>query len=67
MSKFRKTKVITLVLLALIVSSKVTAAEIYHWVDKDGVSHYSQYPPGSDTANVSQQKMENKAPRIIKE
>ncbi len=63
MSKHRVNIIFMLALLALIACTKVTASEIYHWVDKDGVAHYSQYPPGSDTTNVSQQKMENKAPQ----
>jgi len=55
--------VTTLVLLAFTISTKVAASDIYHWVDENGVSHYSQYQPGGDTSNVSRQKLENKAPR----
>ena len=52
----------TLVLLVFIGSTKVVASDIYHWVDENGVSHYSQYQPGGDTPNVSRQALENKAP-----
>jgi len=53
---------ITLVVLATIVSSKAPASEIYHWVDENGVQHFSQYRPSDDTPNVSTQKLEDSAP-----
>ena len=62
MNTVRVTKFITLALLAVIASTKVAATEIYHWVDENGVAHFSQYRPGDDTPNVSTQKMENTAP-----
>ncbi len=58
----RTVVITTLVLLAFIGSTKVAASDIYHWVDENGVSHYSQYQPGGDTPNVSKQKLQNKAP-----
>ena len=50
----------TLVLLVFIGSTKVAASDIYHWVDDNGVSHYSQYQPDGDTQNVSKQQLKNK-------
>ena len=55
-------KIITLVLITFIANTKLLASDIYHWVDENGVSHYSQYQPGDDTPNVSTQKLENTAP-----
>ncbi len=52
----------TLALLAMITNPKVTAAEIYHWVDENGVSHYTQVRPGDDIPNVSIQKLEDSTP-----
>jgi len=56
------TKLITLVLLAAIASTNIAAAEIYHWVDEDGVSHFSQQPPAKDIQNVSTQPIRDTAP-----
>jgi len=56
-------KVTTLFLLALVASTTLVASDIYHWVDENGVSHYSQYQPGDDTPNVSRQELENKSSR----
>jgi len=55
-------KTIGLFVLGFVLSTIVTAAEIYHWVDENGVSHYSQYKPASDTPGVSTQKMETSRP-----
>jgi hypothetical protein len=52
----------TLLVLAVMVSSQVIASEIYHWVDENGVSHYSQQPPERDTPNVSTQEIKNTTP-----
>ena len=38
------------------------AAEIYHWVDENGVSHFSQQPPDKDTQNVSTKKIDDSPP-----
>ena len=51
-----------LVISAFVAGSKVGASDIYHWVDENGVPHYSQYQPGGDTPDVSRQKLENRAP-----
>lgn len=47
----------TLVVLTVVATTNVPAAEIYHWVDESGVSHYSQQPPSRDTPDVSTQKI----------
>lgn len=31
--------------LMLLTSATVLAGDVYHWVDEDGVAHYSQWPP----------------------
>jgi len=58
------TKLITLVLLAAIASANIAASEIYHWVDEDGVSHFSQQPPAKDIQNVSTQPIRDTAPSV---
>lgn len=62
MNRFCVTKIVTLVVLAVIAGTKVSASEIYHWVDENGVQHFSQYKPAGDIPNVSQQKMEDAVP-----
>ncbi len=54
-----------LALLAMITSPKVAAAEIYHWVDENGVPHYSQVRPEDDIPNVSMQKLEDTTPEQV--
>ena len=56
------TKIFMLALLAVIASTNLAAAEIYHWVDENGVPHYSQHRPDDDIQNVSTQKLEDTAP-----
>jgi len=41
---------IHLVPLLLLAAGLAHAAEIYHWVDEEGVAHYSQTPPPADAA-----------------
>ena len=55
-------KIITLAFIAVIACTKTAATEIYHWVDENGVPHYSQYRPGDDTQNVSTKKLEDTTP-----
>lgn len=57
MSTDHITKVVALALLIMIASTKVVATEIYHWVDENGVPHYSQYRPVDDTPDVSTLKL----------
>jgi len=53
--------IVFLTLLATLALTGASASEIYHWVDKDGVAHYSQFPPPEDTADVSKKKLEAQA------
>ena len=62
MNTVRVTKFIILALLAVSASTTVAATEIYHWVDENGVAHFSQYRPGDDTPNVSTQILEDTSP-----
>ena len=59
--------IITLALVAVIASTKAAAMEIYHWVDENGVSHFSQYQPGDDTQNVSAKKLEDTTPDQVED
>ena len=62
MNAGRAAKIVTLVLLAVIASTKVPASEIYSWVDGNGVSNYSQYRPAGNIPNLTRQKLEDTAP-----
>lgn len=48
------TKGITVVFLLVITSTKLAASEIYHWVDENGVQHFSQYRPAGNIPDVSE-------------
>jgi len=62
MNTFRVTRIVTLAALVAIAGTKVLASEIYHWVDEDGVQHFSQHKPAGDVPNVSQQILEDATP-----
>ncbi len=51
-----------LLLLAFMASMPVFATEVYHWVDENGVSHYSQNAPATDVAGVSKMILEDTTP-----
>ena len=51
-----------LLLLAFCVSMPVLATEVYHWVDENGVSHYSQNAPPGDVPGVSTIILEDTTP-----
>ena len=51
-----------LFLLAFLASIPVLATEVYHWVDENGVSHYSQSAPAADVAGVSKMILEDTTP-----
>ena len=53
---------IVLLLLTCLVSMPVLATEVYHWVDENGVAHYSQNAPGAGVAGVSKLILEDTAP-----
>lgn len=40
-------------LLAIFAAEALSAAEIFHWVDENGVHHYSQVAPRTETEDVS--------------
>lgn len=63
MNTGRVTKIITLVLLAVIASTKLAASEIYHWVDENGIPHYSQDRPVGNIQGVSKLQLEDTAPQ----
>jgi len=46
-------------LLVLLASSPAVVAEVFHWVDENGVSHYTQSAPPSDVEGVSQVILED--------
>ncbi len=62
MNTCRATGIITWLLLAMLASAQLAASEIYHWVDENGVSHFSQQPPDKNTPNVSTQKIRDTSP-----
>ena len=45
-----------------IASYETQASEIYHWVDENGVSHFSQQPPDKDIQNVSTKSIDDSQP-----
>ncbi|HKX56057.1 MAG TPA: DUF4124 domain-containing protein [Xanthomonadales bacterium] len=47
---------------ALLTAPLLHAAEIYHWVDADGISHYSQSPPPSDSGEVETLEVDGSQP-----
>ena len=51
-----------LFLLAFCASMPVLATEVYHWVDENGVSHYSQNAPPGDVPGVSTMILEDTTP-----
>ena len=62
MSTVRTTTVINLVLLATIASATVSADEIYHWIDENGVQNFSQTQPAGNTAGVSKMNLADTTP-----
>jgi hypothetical protein len=61
-TKNMKTTQILIPILLLLAVPAVLATEIYHWVDKDGVPHYSQNPPPADTGGVDRMILEDTSP-----
>lgn len=58
--KFTGLALFLLVMLAG--SPAVAATEIFHWVDENGVAHFSQSAPLSDVAGVSHLTLEDTTP-----
>jgi len=53
MSKYRRKMLLALMPLALPVGSGCIAAEIFKWVDDDGVVHFSQWAPDNGAAEAT--------------
>ena len=49
-------------LLALAAHENVAASEIYHWVDENGVSNFSQVQPAGETLQVSKVVLADTSP-----
>ena len=64
-TKNMKTTQILMPILLLLAAPAVWATEIYHWVDKDGVPHYSQNPPPADTSGVNRMRLEDTSPANV--
>lgn len=47
----RYTTIAAVLTMGLVLAGPEAAAEVYKWVDEDGVTHYSQTPPDSDQAD----------------
>jgi hypothetical protein len=62
MTTSRTTTVITLVLLATIAATTLSANEIYHWVDENGVQNFSQTQPAGNTTGVSKMNLVDTTP-----
>lgn len=46
-----------LLLIALLAACSVQAAEVYKWVDANGIVHYSDAPPPADAKNVERMRI----------
>jgi len=57
-----KSTVFVILLLASLASSPAVATEVFHWVDENGVSHYTQSAPPSNVEGVSQVILEDTTP-----
>lgn len=55
-------KWVTGFVLAVLLVAPAVAAEVYKWVDEDGVTHFSQMPPDLSVTGVSQQVLRDTRP-----
>lgn len=62
MERFCTTLALVVTLGVSGLSFQTQASEIYHWVDENGVSHFSQQPPDKETQNVSTKRIVDNAP-----
>lgn len=53
---------ITTAILLSVACTQVLATEIYHWVDENGVSHYSQSAPAGSPDGVKTMTLDDTAP-----
>jgi len=54
--------VIPLIIVLLLATALAHAGEIYHWVDEDGVPHYSQTPPTDADVPVESRELDTSTP-----
>ena len=54
--------VLTFFMLAWGFSAPVLATEVYHWVDENGVSHFTQSAPAADVSGVMKMIVEDTTP-----
>jgi hypothetical protein len=54
--------VLTFFLLACGFSASVLATEVYHWVDENGVSHFTQSAPTAEVSGVRKMIVEDTTP-----
>ena len=52
-----------LVPFLLLAAGLAHAAEIYHWVDEDGIAHYSQTPPADAAVEVETRQLDASTPQ----
>jgi hypothetical protein len=53
---------LTLIALACGISTPVMATEVYHWVDENGVSHFTQQAPSGELNGVEKMTLEDTTP-----
>jgi len=53
---------LTIIVLSCGISATVMATEIYHWVDENGVSHFTQNAPSAAIAGVEKMTLEDTTP-----
>ncbi len=58
----QKFKVVIICFLLVVVSDPAVGGEIYHWVDEDGVMHFSEWVPNINTVEVSRLTVTNSNP-----
>ena len=62
MESTQKGKWVAGFLLAALLSVPAAATKVYRWVDENGVTHFSQMPPGLLVTGVSQQTLRDTRP-----
>ena len=62
MTSGQKISVIILASLTLLASSRVSAQEIFHWIDEDGVANFSQEQPAGEVPGLSKLFLEDTTP-----
>jgi len=62
MTTVRTLTVSTLASLTLIAGTSVSAQEIFHWIDADGVQNFSQEQPAGDVPGLSKLYLEDTTP-----